>query len=183
MHRTLLLGAAALIYSWLTPVDAHAAQFGATYSLPAIPTLCSGSRVTVPVSVTNTGTLTWNATGGTAFHLSYHWYKGSLSDTYNGERTALPHNVAPGETVVLQANLKAPSAPGTYVLKWDMVEEGITWFSGQGVPTGDEGATVSPIVICLPFVAQLQPQIVWRPCTRGFDRRDGSNRHPRSKAQ
>jgi hypothetical protein len=159
MHRTLLLGAAALIYSWFTPVDAHAAQFGAKYSLPTIPSLCSGSRVTVPVSVTNTGALTWTATGATAFHLSYHWYKGTLLDTYNGERTVLPHDIIPGETVLLQANLKAPSTPGTYVLKWDMVEEAVTWFSGQGVPTADEGASVSLAVVCLPFVFKLQPEI------------------------
>ena len=46
----------------------------------------------------------------------------------------LPSSV-PGGGLTLQASVKAPASAGTYTLKWDMVREFVTWFSGQGVAT------------------------------------------------
>jgi hypothetical protein len=92
------------------------------------------------VTVTNTGSLTWGA--NSAFRLAYHWYQGSTVIIYDGHRTFLPQNVGPGQSLTLQAVLQAPGTAGTYTLKWDMVHEGVTWFSFQGVATGDVGAVV-----------------------------------------
>ena len=133
---------------WLAPSAAHAANYGAVYYPSLAPEsgalnnetfldgITPGKTYTVIVTVTNAGTMTWVATGPNAFHLSYHWT--GPASLYDGERTVLPYDVAPGETVDLKATLIAPSVPGTYTLKWDMVQENVTWFSTQGVPTEDQ---------------------------------------------
>ncbi len=40
-----------------------------------------------------------------------------------------------GQTAVVNALVRMPPTAGTYTIRFDMVQEGITWFSGQGVPT------------------------------------------------
>ncbi len=83
--------------------------------------------------VTNAGRNTWSTSDT---HLSYHIYttSGQLV-TWDGERSTLPRDVnGHYDAVALSANFKAPSQPGDYIVKWDMVQEGVTWFSEQGVP-------------------------------------------------
>lgn len=134
---------------WLAPSAAQAANYGAVYYPSLAPEAAAlnnpetfldgitpGMTYTVIVSVTNAGTMTWVAADPNAFHLSYHW--AGPASLYDGERTVLPYDVAPGETVYLKATLIAPAVPGTYTLQWDMVHENITWFSNQGVPTEDQ---------------------------------------------
>lgn len=112
------------------------APYGATY-LPTPISTKAGETSTSRVRVTNTGTLTWQATS--KFRLSYHWYQGNEAIVFDGVRTFLPPGeIAPGQGVLIEATVKAPSVPGTYMLKWDMVHEDITWFSWKGVRTGDE---------------------------------------------
>gem|GEM_PF-1147622 len=117
-------------------------SYGATYSPGALSSLATSQVTTVPVTVTNTGSLTWGA--NSAFRLAYHWYQGSTLITFDGHRTFLPQSVGPGQSLALTAILQAPVTPGTYTLKWDMLQEGVTWFSWQGVATGDQTVTVSP---------------------------------------
>jgi hypothetical protein len=117
------------------------APYGATYSGGSPGTLKPGTMISVPVTVTNTGCLEWAGQSAT-FHLSNHWYSGTQPVTFDGLRTVLPRRVCPGETVQMMGSLKAPSTPGTYVLKWDMVQEGVTWFSSKGVATHDVTVTV-----------------------------------------
>lgn len=33
---------------------------------------------------------------------------------------------------ILCANVQAPSSPGSYIVEFDMVQEGVTWFNQQG---------------------------------------------------
>jgi hypothetical protein len=51
-------------------------------------------------------------------------------------RAALPRDVAPGEAVDWLVEVPAPPARGA-VLRFDMVDEGITWFAERGSPTLD----------------------------------------------
>ena len=100
---------------------------------------------TVAVQIKNTGSMTWPATGANAVHLSYHWVNsGGSTVVYDGVRTNLPSNIGPDGTVVLNATLEPPSQPGDYTLKWDMVQEGVTWFSQKGAPTCDISVHVVP---------------------------------------
>jgi hypothetical protein len=156
MNRRQALYVVALALVALSPRLAQATHYGATYSPAAIPPLLAGQTHTVAVTVKNTGSgpnaLTWTPTGANPVRLSYHWYQAGTQPTtagpnfgavvWNGERTTLPGQVRPGQSVTLQATLKAPSTPGSYTLKWDLVHEGVTWFSQKNVPTKDQAVTV-----------------------------------------
>ena len=49
-------------------------------------------------------------------------------------RTALPRDVAPGESLELDCMVAEAPPPGRYILRCDMVVEGVTWFGPQGSP-------------------------------------------------
>jgi hypothetical protein len=106
----------------------------AVYSAPANVSGSVNTMVTVPITITNAGSVTWQPG---AFNVAYHLYvpSGALF-VWDGVRTALPAAVAPGQAVTLNAIVKMPAGPGTYVLRFDAVQEGVAWFSGQGVPMG-----------------------------------------------
>ena len=106
----------------------------ALYSAPATAVGAANSTITVPVTLTNAGTTTWQPG---AFNASYHLYTqaGALF-VWDGLRTALPAAVAPGQAVTLNVIVKMPPSAGSYLLRFDVVQEGVAWFSGQGVPTG-----------------------------------------------
>jgi hypothetical protein len=44
----------------------------------------------------------------------------------------LTADVAPGESLTVTASFKAPSTPGEYRLKFDLVAEGVAWFEPAG---------------------------------------------------
>jgi SAM-dependent methyltransferase len=52
-------------------------------------------------------------------------------------RAALPHDLAAGQKAFVTLSLRAPVAPGRYVIRLDLVNEGICWFAQQGSPTFD----------------------------------------------
>ncbi|MGH2499290.1 MAG: N-acetylmuramoyl-L-alanine amidase [Candidatus Limnocylindria bacterium] len=119
-------------------------SYGATYQPGAVAGQ-SGARLTVPVAVTNTGTFPWPVLGPNPVRLSYHWANGAgQTVVWEGLRTPLAAILEPGGSVTLQAAVQMPSAQGTYRLRWDLVEEGVTWFVGKGVPTADQTVTVGP---------------------------------------
>ena len=97
------------------------------------------ATATVPLTVKNTGSIAWRVAD--KFDASYHVTR--WDDTvvvWDGLRSALP-DVAPGQTVTINVPVQAPDA-GSYVVKFDLVQEGVTWFSGQGIPTGNVAAIV-----------------------------------------
>jgi hypothetical protein len=90
--------------------------------------------ISVPITVTNTGSLTWQPG---AFNVGYHVYVPSGAVfVWDGVRTSLPSAVGPNQSVTLSAIVRMPAAPGAYTLSFDVVREGVTWFSGQSVPLG-----------------------------------------------
>ena len=144
-----------ITFAVLLPPSSDAAPYGATYSLSPTPAVCGGQANSVDVTVTNTGTLTWDPQ---KFSLSYHWYLGPQVYIFDGLRTPLPQPLGPNQKVTIQAAVHAPNPAsflllpnitGPLTLKWDMVQEGVTWFSQQGVPTGDQGVTFKSNTECL----------------------------------
>lgn len=127
--------------------------------------LGAGELRTTPVRVANTGRKTWSR--AEAFHLSYHWWDRERQVLADGERTLLPRDLAPGESAVLPAYVRAPAQPGEYLLVWDMVHEHTTWFSGQGVaprtvpvvvgPAGAAGVPATDSRQVAPVVVGWQP--------------------------
>jgi hypothetical protein len=118
------------------------APYGATYAPNPIPSLNRNQTIGIPIKVTNTGSLTWTPANPNPFKLSYHWFRGAQEVIRDGLRTNLPAPVASTKSVTLNANLRAPSSPGTYTLRWDMLHENVTWFRAKGVPTGDQTVVV-----------------------------------------
>jgi hypothetical protein len=77
----------------------------------------------------------WTRGSATPVTLSYHWLDAQgVMVTFDGVRTLLPADVAPGDAVRVQAVVRAPPRPGRYVLWWDLVHEHTTWFSERGSP-------------------------------------------------
>ncbi|PYO52669.1 MAG: hypothetical protein DMD83_25435 [Candidatus Rokuibacteriota bacterium] len=116
-----------------------ASGYGAAYqSVPF--TVAAGAAFTAPVAVTNTGSLSWDLVG---YRLGYRWYQGS-TQVSKDKSNSLPASVAPGASVTVLAEVVAPSTPGSYTIRWDMVQLGTTntWFASQGVTTGDFAITV-----------------------------------------
>lgn len=63
-------------------------------------------------------------------YLAYHWYDAHGAPViYDGLRTPLPCDLAPGASARLDALVVAPSEAGDYVFEWDLVDEDVTWFS------------------------------------------------------
>jgi hypothetical protein len=108
--------------------------YGATYQ--TAPNFGAGLNTIaiLPVTIKNTGSLTWQPG---AFNLSYHLYAASGNVyVWDGLRSALPAAVAPGQTVTVTAIVRVPTVAGQYRVAFDLVREGVAWFSTQKVPTG-----------------------------------------------
>jgi hypothetical protein len=125
--------------------------YGASYEVPATLTLAPDSFNEIPVTLTNSGRLTWQSSDEPVFGLSYHWLNTGSEDVviYDGLRTPFERPIEPGDTASIAARVRAPGYPGTYVLVWDVVQEHRTWLSLEGVYPGRtiarvEGEAVSP---------------------------------------
>ena len=55
-----------------------------------------------------------------------------LALIYDYGRAILPTDVAPGEEVSVGITVVAPTAPGRYQVKLDMVDELVVWFEHRG---------------------------------------------------
>ena len=90
------------------------------------------------IKVKNTGNITWQKQEPESFYLSYHWLDFETKKTvqFEGKRSRIPvETVPPGQEVEIDFQVLSPERPGKYILQIDMVHEGKTWFSYQGVPT------------------------------------------------
>lgn len=98
----------------------------------------AGSEFTLRARVENTGFARWLAAGEGreergAVRLAAHLTQGDETSLYYaGAR--LPRDLEPGESAELTLYLRAPDAPGRYVLEFDMVSEHLSWFEDLGSP-------------------------------------------------
>jgi hypothetical protein len=119
------------------PLDDDA--YEALLSVPDAPTkLRPGEQATVRVSVRNLSDFVWPARGqkdGKYFiNVADSWLDGgdeSLVNNLDG-RSTLPRDLWPGESIELPLNIRAPDAPGDYLLEIDLVQEGVTFFKAKG---------------------------------------------------
>lgn len=111
-----------------------AGSYSASYTLNSRgPGVYTSYLYPLQVTLTNTGTMTWPSGGANPVYLSYHWINLVNGATeYDGLRTPLPGDIPPGGSVTLNAQIRGPAVSGLYILKLDMVQEGITWFSWYG---------------------------------------------------
>jgi|GEM_PF-7049099 len=107
-------------------------------------TMVTPGNYSIPMQVKNMGTMSWPAGGDNPVHLSYHWVDSSGNVViFDGARTNLPADLAPGNSVTLNANVTPPTTSGTWTLRWDMVQEYVTWFSERGAPTNNVSVQVA----------------------------------------
>lgn len=121
----------------------------ARLTLEAGPPACrAGERVEFVVRAENTGLARWPSRGesGTdrgAVHLGAHLLRADEEELdWDYGRAALPHDLGPGEAASVSVPLRAPGAPGHYVVEFDMVAEHVSWFEDFG-----SGTTRHPLVV------------------------------------
>ena len=112
-----------------------------THNIPS--QMETGKRQTVSVTLKNTSQSTWPTTivgnnAANAVTLGYHWLpaKGDEAVVFDGVRTILPQDVAPGQTVTLNnVTIEPPARPGSYRLQVSLVQEAVAWFEKKGAST------------------------------------------------
>ena len=90
-----------------------------------------GQRVSFPVTIRNTGTIAWPASGAQAVAFGYHFSQNREKVPYPDGRpllTPLPHDVAPGDVVTINAQMVIPNRSGNFTLVLDLVSGGENWF-------------------------------------------------------
>jgi peptidoglycan hydrolase-like amidase len=101
-----------------------------------------GATLQLTVVVDNYGGRTW--TPG-AFALSYHIFAANGAVVvWDGARGRLPGNVPPFTSVTVPISVALPPGTGDYVIAWDMVQEGVAWFSSHGVARKAEPFKIVP---------------------------------------
>jgi SpoIID/LytB domain protein len=102
-----------------------------------------GAQINLQTTVVNYGPRAWSASGPNKVSLSYHIITPS-GDTvvWDGARGALPSDVPPFSQATIPITVSVPQGVGDYVLAWDMVLEGVAWFSSTGVVMKREPFTV-----------------------------------------
>jgi hypothetical protein len=108
----------------------------------------AGVPFTDRLRITNTGSVTWKARGRrfggqVTFGLKVCDTRDEVLREDLG-RTALPHDVAPGEEIQIETTVAGLLPVGQYALRYDMVVEGVTWFEFQGSPCPRRSLDVTP---------------------------------------
>ncbi|WP_163554073.1 DNRLRE domain-containing protein [Candidatus Frankia alpina] len=144
--------------------------YGAEYSYPNgvpqwVTPMTPTTSGTTTIQVKNTGQNPWPANSN--YKLSYHVYQNGVLYDQEGAETNLPTTVNPGASIDLVAAID-PLPAGSYEIRWDMKEAGVSWFSGQGIDYLSMPLTVSstaPIVFQLCTGADAASGTCW---TSGF---------------
>jgi hypothetical protein len=128
-------GPVPLVTATREEIDAHWAEaelagddYRARIRLERPPSPTTGEVRQIDVRVTNLGRQVWPGgdDGLPEIRLSYRWR--GLEHLAEQLRTAFPHDVRPGETVLLPMAFRAPVEPGVHELVVDLVHERHRWF-------------------------------------------------------
>ncbi|MCD6328335.1 radical SAM protein [bacterium] len=108
-----------------------------------------GSRISFLAKASNVGNTRWIAGDRQqrgVVRLGYHLFRGgeACGDVlFEGRGAAFESDVKAGDSVEVCVNLDAPRQPGEYVLRLDLVDEDIDWFTSFGSKS-----------VCLPLIVQ-----------------------------
>ena len=124
-------------------------RFVAALALEDGPDVCrTGEELRFRLRVENAGLVRWPARGEAethrgAVHLGSHLLLADEEEVaWDYGRARLPRDLEPGETVHLEVVLRAPSAPGSYIVEFDPVVEHVAWFEDFGSGTLRHALTV-----------------------------------------
>jgi hypothetical protein len=99
-----------------------------------------GEQLQLSVLIRNAGDTLWpgceRSAGKFQINLGSHWLNanGQVASQEEG-RSPIPADLAPGQEITLSFAVAAPAEPGLYVLEFDMVQEGVSWFGLKGSRT------------------------------------------------
>jgi SpoIID/LytB domain protein len=130
-------GGSALARTPFTVTSGLAGGYAAT-TTPGQVTI--GAVIDLSVTVVNYGPRTWPAAGANPVHLSYH-ISGANTGTmfvWDGARGLLPRDVPANSSATVTIRVAVPSTIGDYVMAWDLVQEGVAWFSQVNVESKRE---------------------------------------------
>ena len=102
-----------------------------------VDSMAQNTQYKFKIKVKNTGAIEWNRNGDNPVYLGYHWIDFNTRETvvFDGKRSIISQDgVNVGDEEVFDLTVISPSSPGEYILQIDLVQEGVTWFSYQGVP-------------------------------------------------
>ncbi|WP_434641855.1 TadE/TadG family type IV pilus assembly protein [Thermoanaerobacterium thermosaccharolyticum] len=116
------------IEAWITIGNTYGIQYN---SVDVPKYMEKGKTYNISVTVKNTGSIPW--TSGT-FGMAYHWYSNNTCVLWDGARDYVKTTVQPGQSYTFNVPVKALSNAGSYTLQFDMVQEGVTWFSQKNFP-------------------------------------------------
>jgi hypothetical protein len=124
-----------------TRAPLSAGAFRAEISVPEIPaTVPKGERLQLRVLIKNAGDTLWpgceRSAGRFQINLGSHWLNanGQVASKEEG-RSPLPAGLAPGQEITVSFSVATPAEPGDYVLEFDMLQEGVSWFASKGSRT------------------------------------------------
>jgi thioesterase domain-containing protein/acyl carrier protein len=111
------------------PESAYRAALTATVP----PSVGASQRLSVPVKVTNLGTVTWSASSVSGVFIANRWLtpEGQVIAHLDGA-AGLPRDLTPGASDSQMLTITAPAVAGAYLLELDLVDEGVAWFRTQG---------------------------------------------------
>jgi hypothetical protein len=97
-------------------------------TLPSGPITVSRSAPRTTLTATNSSSALWSAAGAAPVDISVHWLDASGAVlVWDGPRTTLGRDVAPGDAVTIAVSLgQVPAGAATLVI--DLVSEGVRWF-------------------------------------------------------
>lgn len=97
--------------------------------------VATASTFTVPLTIKNTSTATWDSNVAKGPVLAaYHWLDSEKKLLLlDGKRTYFSEPIKPGAETAVQLVVLAPKAPGNYVLQVSLVQEGVSWFESENV--------------------------------------------------
>lgn len=149
-HLRLAILHSPLVLVWKGPyfiASLHPRDQSAAIHASAGEAACGPSEsFAIAAEVTNTATTTWlpeGRHGRGAVRLGAHLLSAAgevLVQDFG--RANLPGAVRRGERVGLSLDLRAPAAPGQYLVRLDMVNEGIGWFAEGKTQVADVRLTV-----------------------------------------
>jgi hypothetical protein len=137
--------------------ESDAEWYGAAYVAPPALAVEAEQLVSITLDVHNEGRIVWSSYEKHPFALGYRWLTADglgVLDVPPGE-VALPHDVAPGETIHLQAQVQVPTLPpGAYRLDWGMLQRDVLKFYERGWANAETRVAVGPAAYAMVDLGQ-----------------------------
>jgi protein tyrosine phosphatase (PTP) superfamily phosphohydrolase (DUF442 family) len=119
--------------SWLRTVYAPYAYSARLDLLAMTDMVPPGGTINLHLQVVNTSGAIWHlSTTERGIRIGVRIKKDGEDTWRDFDRVPSTASVAPGETLELKHLMAAPTIPGLYWLRVDMVDENVTWFEDQG---------------------------------------------------